>query len=1260
MKMKKITILLIAFILALLVSGNVYAADSMYIKPILARKEVNGNQYGYKYGAGGSTSNVKMVWKLVETNSSGQITASAYDKNLFCLRGGYGFYKDSMQNGEEYTAKLSFWNSNNKDEIIKKLYGTTTPSTYYSKFNFIMWILKNAYTPDKGAEYKKALLNEVYEYDTNESKDHFWSIDVSADLTDDDIDVVQQIALWYFTENTNGYQVDSLPELQIQNTTLSSTNWNPISDYDTDSSNTQSSHRSYQTKKLYQYLISKAQEQGNKDQITTTTVENLITIENKDQITTTTDSNLGNLVGPIVLKNNSTDITAYTLSMDIVDATNNTSITDYKLYVKNENGTYTEISKDNVKEAVGKQIYVSLGTTVTTEQIKVKVQSEYTRNKMDLWYQTSNNAYQPVVEVGTEKVQNEDSTTIRLKVPDIDLALRKSITKVGEKTVTDRLPDPDVSNLIPNGTDTTAKYNHPKNDVEVSYGDIIEYTLTIYNEGQVNAYAAEIKDYLPAGIEFIEIVEKDKSRYEASAVKDQTTGKTVVTITNKQLKENAKIDKFTGGTSLDSDTVTIRCKITAQGLGNEPRLVNIAEITKYYNVDEDKETDIDRDSEINNFPDSKKNNKYDGKDNDGSYWEGQEDDDDFEPVTLREIDLALRKSITKVGEKTVTDRLPDPDVSNLIPNGTDTTAKYNHPKNDVEVKTDDTIEYTLTIYNEGPIDGYAANITDYLPNGIEFISISDKDANRYKATATKNENGTTKIELENLEKKVLKAFDGETLESDTVTFVCKITAKASSTDTRLVNIAEITKYHDSEKDRDLDIDRDSETVDNGLFPDSKKNNEYKGNGEDGNYVKGQQDDDDFEPVILKPNGFDLALRKFITQVNGEDVTPSREPVFSGEINESTHSWRYDHTKDPVLVKTGDIVTYTLRIYNEGTIDGYAQVIADDLPEGIEFLPTNTINTTYGWKMYDKSDKETTDLSKAVRIKTDYLSKANETSERSNLIKAFDQDTMKSPDYKDVQIAFKVTEPNTSDRIVKNSAQIVDDADKDGNEIDDVDSIPDEWKGEDDEDVDYIKVQYFDLALRKWVTQVVLVEGNKTTVTNTGHQAEDDPEEVVKVDLLNRNLDSVVVKFAYKIKVTNEGEIAGYVGEIKDYIPDGLKFVAADNPQWTQVSDNVVTTDQAKDILLQPNDTVTVDIVLTWINGEDNLGLKVNTAEISKDSDDDIDSTPDNQKDGEDDIDTAPVMLSLVTGKGQTYIGLIAGVLVIIAGGVILIKKYVID
>ena len=75
-----------------------------------------------------------------------------------------------------------------------------------------------------------------------------------------------------------------------------------------------------------------------------------------------------------------------------------------------------------------------------------------------------------------------------------------------------------------------------------------------------------------------------------------------------------------------------------------------------------------------------------------------------------------------------------------------------------------------------------------------------------------------------------------------------------------------------------------------------------------------------------------------------------------------------------------------------------------------------------------------------------------------------------------------------------------------------------------------------------------------------------------------------------------------------------------------------------------------------------MGVMNNIAEISKDYNEygvpDIDSTPDNKKIGEDDIDDAPVMLSISTGQIRIYFTLGFMILITIASGVVLIKRFV--
>lgn len=850
-----------------------------------------------------------------------------------------------------------------------------------------------------------------------------------------------------------------------------------------------------------------------------------------------------------------------------------------------------------------------------------------------------------------------------------DLALRKFITNINGKELMQkdgtyvREPRIDLTPLI-DGSDTTAIYRHPKEPIRVSVGDIVIYTLRVYNEGEVDGYASSITDYLPPQLEFIN--DEFNAKYGWTI---DSTGRIATT----RILEKPSIDpedtliKAFDGTTLDYKEVKIKCKVV-QPEDLSKVITNIAEVTEY--SDKNGNTNIiDRDSTADsltndnskpeddivndNLPADKDLPDYKGHPNNKSvltdaeyFYRGQQDDDDFEKLILEEFDLALRKFITKVNETPVTDRIPvfthvKDENGNYI---------YEHTKEPIEVSSTDIVEYTIRIYNEGDIAGYAKEVKDNIPEGLEFLP--NHETNIEYRWIMLDENGnetddvskakyiTTDYLAKEQEKtpgsNLIGAFDSTKTSPDykEVKVAFKVVA-LNSYEGIITNIAEISD--DSDEEGNPVEDKDS-TPDN----DDEK-------------------EDDIDKEHIKLSYFDLALRKFITAVNSTEIT-NRIPVFKIDEN---GNYVYEHTKEPVEVENGNIVTYTLRIYNEGTKDGYAKEIKDDLPEGLEFLPENETNKEYRWVMIDENGEETQDISKAVSIKTDYLSKEQEDATgRDNLLTKFNPKTMEEPNYKEVKIAFKVTEPNTSDRILINKAQISDDSDKNGNEVIDKDSTPDKWiEGEDDQDIEKVKVKYFDLSLRKWVTQAIVIDNGKETVTETGHKAEDDPEEVVKVEIKENRLNKVVVKFRYKIRVKNEGEIPGYATEISDYIPQGLKFVAADNPNWKEVDGKVVT-DALKDTLLQPGDTAEVEILLTWINAKDNFNLKINTAEISKDKNDsdtpDIDSTPNNKVPGEDDIDDAPVILTIKTGARENteYMTLVIGTLGILASSVILIKKYV--
>ena len=123
------------------------------------------------------------------------------------------------------------------------------------------------------------------------------------------------------------------------------------------------------------------------------------------------------------------------------------------------------------------------------------------------------------------------------------------------------------------------------------------------------------------------------------------------------------------------------------------------------------------------------------------------------------------------------------------------------------------------------------------------------------------------------------------------------------------------------------------------------------------------------------------------------------------------------------------------------------------------------------------------------IRTDYLAKGKGeelTTPGANLIQAFDpsspysdEEGNRNPDYREIYVILKVIADNTENGTIRNEAAITEDADEDGNPVDDRDSDPDEWvKYEDDEDYEVIVLQQFDLKLIKRIVEV-----NGTEVDN---------------------------------------------------------------------------------------------------------------------------------------------------------------------------------
>ena len=1266
---KKIVVSIIVMLLALAMGTSVFAATTPVTFGLSEyRRETNGKQYGYRINNGN-----KRVWKVIVYENDG--TTMNFDNTIYCLKAEKGFYTATPNSFKQtYDKMVDFAD---KASLVPTIF--ENDDYYYAA----TWILDHAYIPyyaksgdsvevqsqktEQAAQDREDLLNAAGMSDS-----------LKQELTDDDIDVVQQMALWYFTntkaeENSDIYHVDFAGEPSFQEIAIAEKG---VGSYTTMSDVNET--RADAMEKLYQYMVKTAKSTENIEYYKTHNgkVEEPITLDSTLNPTVELDGS-NYIVGPYKINKNN-DL-PFELNAKFTDQ-NGTDL----------NGKYTLLNSSKqavaqgttIKDLVGQSFYISIPSSNIDDITKIKFSytGSYRTSSKGFWTTTQNpDTVQPLVAVEKQETPLSGEKEVGVAKREFDLALRKFISEVNGKEI-NREPTVDVSNLnkmVDGAKITTATYNHNKKPVAVKPGDIVTYTIRVYNEGELDGYVGEITDYLPAELEFINDVENypEETDFNAGYGWKIDASNNRVIKTNKLAYSSEAADrdqnasnliKAYNGTTLDYKEVKVKCKVK-NSTESLKKITNLAQITQ--ETDSKGGAVTDRDSVPNgNFTlpsDTDLPTYKDDEINSGKqYIPGQEDDDDFEKVIIQEFDLALRKFISGKNGTTLIGREPSVDVTNLA-NGTATTATYNHPKKAVDMARGDVVEYTIRVYNEGSIDGYANKIVDKLPAELEFLPENETNIQYGWQVSEDGRTVTTDYLSEarggipvstatTSNQNLIKAFDGTTLSYKDVKIVCKVKDTAEF-GKKLTNLAEITEAKDSEGN-DV-IDRDSET-NNMQVPSDEDLPAYKDDEINNEYVPGQEDDDDFEKVRVVY--FDLALRKFITAVDDQEVT-TRVPQLS--IGEDGNI-KYDHTKDPVEVENGDVVTYTIRIYNEGLIDGYATEVKDDIPDGLKFLPDNPINREYRWQESEDGQSVT----------TDYLSKAQEENDGDNLIKAYDPEkglTESNPDYRDVKIAFQVTEPNTSDRILVNTAEIADDSDSSGDPIDDIDSTPDnnnEWNEEDDLDKEFVKVKYFDLALKKWVSKAIIIDEDGTqTVQETGHTGDEDPEPPAKVDLGRRDINKVTVKFEFQIKITNEGEIAGYAKEITDYIPEGLRFVQEDNPDWyTREPLNGkerVATKLLENTLLQPGESATVSIILTWINGQDNMGLKTNIAEISQDYNDsntpDIDSVPDNFKEDEDDIDDAPVMLTVALGDAKLYIGIAALVVIALGGGVFIIKKYVI-
>ena len=198
------------------------------------------------------------------------------------------------------------------------------------------------------------------------------------------------------------------------------------------------------------------------------------------------------------------------------------------------------------------------------------------------------------------------------------------------------------------------------------------------------------------------------------------------------------------------------------------------------------------------------------------------------------------------------------------------------------------------------------------------------------------------------------------------------------------------------------------------------------------------------------------------------------------------------------------------------------------------------------------------------------------------------------------------------------------------------------------DIGLLENKNFDFSINQTI-QKITVSNKKGTKEYTY-----DNKKLAKVEIHSKQLVGSTIVVEYKIKVTNEGELAGRIYDIIDEIPSKLEFHSELNDGWSRTDQyKIINTSMVtKDI--QPGESIELIVVLSKTLTEDSVGTITNVSNIG---------TTDNsrhieEKNLDNNSDKTEVLIQVATG-GQIalrIIGTILGILMTIFVIIIFVKK----
>lgn len=154
------------------------------------------------------------------------------------------------------------------------------------------------------------------------------------------------------------------------------------------------------------------------------------------------------------------------------------------------------------------------------------------------------------------------------------------------------------------------------------------------------------------------------------------------------------------------------------------------------------------------------------------------------------------------------------------------------------------------------------------------------------------------------------------------------------------------------------------------------------------------------------------------------------------------------------------------------------------------------------------------------------------------------------------------------------------------------------------DIESVKIRVGDiterqkvlLETRKLIFNVGIEKKLENIIINGENKKVKNTDDIIKLEIKEKEISTIDVKLQYVIKVSNLGEVDATVEKILDKIPNGLNFIKEESGNWNVEQQNAVYEEL---INLKPGEYKEIPITLKWENSTLNFGKKENTAELSK-------------------------------------------------------------